>query len=81
MGMHTFHLALFSLAVVRIFSSQLLAEDTVLSAVVGCCIFPALCVDVQDLHVTLSRAFMLLPILAKCSTIDLSQNVFLLQNS
>ena len=52
-----------------------------LSAVVGCCIFPALCVDVQGLHVTLSRAFMLLPILAKCSTIDLSQNVFLLQNS
>ena len=36
---------------------QLLAEDTVPSAAVSCCIFPALCVDVQGLHVTFAGIF------------------------
>ena len=36
---------------------QLLAEDTVPSAAVSCCIFPALCVDVQGLRVALADIF------------------------
>ena len=36
---------------------QLLAEDTAPSAAVSCCIFPALCVDVQGLHVALAGIF------------------------
>ena len=36
---------------------QLLAEDTVPSAAVSFCIFPALCVDVQGLHVALEDIF------------------------
>ena len=36
---------------------QLLAEDSAPSAAVSCCIFPALCVDVQGLHVALADIF------------------------
>ena len=36
---------------------QLFAEDTAPSAAVSCCIFPALCVDVQGLRVALADIF------------------------
>ena len=36
---------------------HLLAEGTAPSAVVSCCIFPALCVDFQGLHVALADIF------------------------